>query len=73
MQYSKRYLKHIAASTFALALVAGQANAAAPDYSAMLASIDWSTGITALLAIAGLLAAVLAVRKGARMVLSMIK
>lgn len=73
MQFTKRYLKHIAGSTFALALVAGQANAAAPDYSVLLDDVDWSTGITAVLAIAGLLAAVLAVRKGARMVLSMIK
>jgi len=54
-----------------LAFAAG-ANAAAPDYTALTGAVDFSGVSTAVLAIAALLAAALVVKKGARMVLSMI-
>lgn len=51
---------------------ASAANAAATDYSALTAAVDFSSVGTAVLAIAALLATALVVKKGARMVLSMI-
>lgn len=53
-------------------VASGVANAAAPDFSSLTGAVDWSSVSTAILAIAALLAAVLVVKKGARMVLSMI-
>lgn len=51
---------------------ASAANAAATDYSSLTAAVDFSSVGTAVLAIAALLATALVVKKGARMVLSMI-
>lgn len=51
---------------------AGVANATAPDFSSITAAVDWSGVATGILAIAALLAVVLVVKKGARMVLSML-
>lgn len=51
---------------------AGAANAAAPDFSSLTSAVDLSTVGTAVLAIAAILAAVLVVKRGAKMVLSMI-
>jgi hypothetical protein len=53
-------------------VAAGAANAAAPDFSALSGAVDLSTAATAILAVAALIAVVLVVKKGARMVLSMI-
>lgn len=67
MQVSKLFAKHVAGTTLALALVAGQqAFAAAPDYSAVTSGVDWGTAITGILALAGLVAGVLAVVKGVK-------
>ena len=43
------------------------------DYDGIVAAVDWSDVVTAITAIAALLAAVLVVRKGVRMALGMIK
>lgn len=48
------------------------ANAAGNDYSVITGSVDFAAVGAAVLAIAGLLAVPLVVKKGARMVLSMI-
>ena len=56
-----------------LALLAAPAFAAAPDFTALTAAVDFSTVGVAILAIAALLAVVLVIRKGAKMVLSAIK
>lgn len=50
----------------------GSANAAGLDFSSLTGAVDFSTVITAVLAIAALLAAVAVAKRGARMVLSMI-
>ena len=73
MQASKRFLKSAAAASLVTALVAQSAFAAAPDYSTLTADVDWSTVVTGLLAVGALLAAVLAAKKGVRMLLSLIK
>jgi hypothetical protein len=56
----------------AAAVAAGAANAAAPDFSSLTSAVDFSSVGTAVLAIAALLVVPLVVKKGARMVLSMI-
>lgn len=60
-----------------VALVVGPALAmAAPPptaYDGIVAAVDWTDVITAITAIAALLAAVLVVRKGVRMALGMIR
>lgn len=43
------------------------------SYATLTDAVDWSTAITAILAVAALLAAVLVVRKGIRFVLGMIR
>lgn len=45
----------------------------AGDYDAIVAAVDWSAVITGIGAIAALIAGVLIVRKGSRMLLSFIK
>ena len=47
--------------------------AAAPDYTTLTAAVDFSTVGTAILAISALLASVLVIYKGAKMVLRAIK
>lgn len=42
------------------------------DYSSLTSSLSWSSAVTAVMAVAGLLIVVLAAKKGARMVLSMV-
>jgi hypothetical protein len=49
------------------------ANAAAPDFSTLTSSVDFATVVTAVLAIAGLIAAVFVAVRGAKMVLGMIR
>jgi len=57
----------------ATALVASPALAQnATDYSTLTSAVDWSSAITALMAVAALVAAVLVVRKGIGFVLGMI-
>lgn len=54
--------------------MAGAASAATPsDYQAIVDAVDWSDVITGIGAIAALIAAVLIVRKGSRMLLSFLK
>lgn len=45
---------------------------AASDYAAITAAVDWSDVITGIAAIAALVAAVLVVKRGAKMLLGMI-
>jgi hypothetical protein len=56
----------------AAVVATGAANAAAPDFSSLTSAVDFSSVGTAVLAIAALLVVPLVVKKGARMVLSMI-
>ncbi|GAC1569023.1 MAG: hypothetical protein NVS3B3_22980 [Aquirhabdus sp.] len=68
--------KHIQRSLALVGAIAvsGSALAAAgPDLTPLTSSVDFGTTITALLAIAGLLAAVYIAIKGAKTVLGMIK
>lgn len=69
---SKRYMKHIAGSTLAVALMASQSAQAAglADLAASIDTVDIIAGFTA---IALLLGAVLAARMGIRKVLGLIK
>jgi hypothetical protein len=53
--------------------VSGSALAAGPDLTPLTGAVDFSTTITAVLAISGLLASVYIAIKGARTVLGMIK
>lgn len=50
----------------------GAANAAAPDFSSLTGAVDFSSVGTAILAIGALLAVPAVVKKGTRIVLSMI-
>jgi hypothetical protein len=63
-------------SAVAVALVAfagsGAANAAGTDFSSLTSAVDFSSVATAILAIAALLVVPAVVKKGARIVLSMI-
>lgn len=45
----------------------------AQDYSTLTTAVDWSSAITALMAVAAVIAGVLVVRKGIRFVLGMIR
>lgn len=56
----------------ALLFASGSAMAAAPDFTSLTAAVDFSTVATAILAIGALLAVPSVVKKGARIVLSMI-
>ena len=56
----------------ALGLI-GNVFAAAPDFTTLTAGVDFSTVITGILAVSALLAVVLVVRKGAKLVLGAIK
>lgn len=66
--------KHILRGLVAAGVLgsAGLANATGTDYSVITSAVDWSSVGAAILAIAALLAGVLVVKKGAKMVLSMI-
>jgi len=64
-------LQRIVALVAALS-AAGVANAAAPDFSSLTGAVDFSTVGTAILAIGALLAVPAVVKKGTRIVLSMI-
>lgn len=59
----------------ALALVVSGVAQATPttDYDAIVSAVDWGDVITGIGAIAALIAAVLVVRKGTRMLLSFLK
>ncbi|MEN7433762.1 hypothetical protein VA599_23740 [Chromobacterium sp. TRC.1.1.SA] len=56
-----------------LAPTAAKAAAAGPDLTPLTSNIDFSTVITAVLAIAGLMAVVYLAIKGAKIVLGMVK
>lgn len=56
-----------------LSLLAVPAFAAAPDFTSLVTAVDFSTVGTAILSIAALLAVVLVIRKGAKLVLGAIK
>ena len=43
------------------------------DYSSLTSAVDWSTAITAMIAVGGILATVLVARKGIRFVLGALK
>lgn len=45
----------------------------AADYSSLTSSVNWDSAITALLAVAAIVAGVLVVRKGIKFVLGMIR
>lgn len=66
-----RNLKTKAAA--AVALTAGSASAFAEDWTAVTGLIDLSGEITAIMAVVGVLAGFFVVRKGGRLLLSMIK
>lgn len=53
-------------------VAAGAANAAGPDFSSLSGAVDLSTVGTAILAIAALLVVPAVIKKGSRLVLSMI-
>lgn len=57
----------VAAASFATPALAQQ------NYSTLTAAVDWSTAITALMAVAALVAGVLVVRKGIRFVLGALR
>jgi uncharacterized protein HemY len=60
----------------AVAILAGPTAALAQSntsYSTLTSAVDWSNAITAIMAVAALLAGVLVVRKGIRFVLGMIR
>lgn len=57
----------------AVALAAGNASATGTDFTALTASVDFATVITAILAIAAIMAAVHVAWKGVKMVLSALK
>jgi hypothetical protein len=63
----------LALFAFIFSAFASIASAAGPDLTPLTSQIDFGTVITAVLAIAGLLAAVYVAIKGASTVLSMIK
>lgn len=67
----KKYLAPVVASVAALGAV--PALATTGTYDTLTAAVDWSDAITALMAVAALLAAVLVIRKGVRFVLGMIR
>lgn len=71
MKFRNRLMKYV------LPVVAFAAPAAfatpAGDYDAIVAAVDWADVITGIGAIAALIAAVLIVRKGSRMLLSFLK
>jgi hypothetical protein len=66
-----RNLKTKAAA--AVALTGGSASAFAEDWTAVTGSLDLSGEVTAVMAVVGVLAGFFIVRKGGRLLLSMIK
>jgi len=70
------FKKNAALVAVAMSIVAGPALAApgaGQDYSTLTDAVDWSTAITALMAVAALVAGVLVVRKGIRFVLAALR
>lgn len=72
MKFRNRLMKYGALVGAVLAPVASFATPAG-DYDAIVAAVDWADVITGIGAIAALIAAVLIVRKGSRMLLSFLK
>lgn len=71
---SKFYKTFYAAITIIFAFLMGDlAYATGPDYTSLTAAVDFSGVITAILAVAALLAAVYVVRKGIRLVLGSLR
>lgn len=72
MKFRNRLMKY---GTLAVAVFAPVAAFATPtsDYQAIVDAVDWGDVITGIGAIAALIAAVLIVRKGSRMLLSFLK
>lgn len=69
-------MKKLAAMVALAAAMIGVPALATPtatDYSTLTAAVDWSTAITALMAVAALVAGVLVVRKGIRFVLGALR
>lgn len=66
--------RNLKVAAFFAALLAPVASFATPsDYQAIVDAVDWTDVITGVGAIAALIAAVLIVRKGSRMLLSFLK
>jgi hypothetical protein len=66
-------LRNVLASVLSLVAVFGmQAASAASPYAAIETAVDWSDVVTGIVAIAALVAAVLVVMRGSRMLLRMI-
>lgn len=63
----------VALGSLMAAAGSGLAAAAGPDFSAITSSVDWSTIVTGILAVAALAAAVYVAVRGAKMLLGMIK
>ncbi|MES1935453.1 hypothetical protein [Salinisphaera hydrothermalis] len=74
MNVFRRFGTHLTAGAGLSAFlpVAAFAQTTGTDYSSITSGIDWSSAVTAILGVAGLLALALAAKKGARLVLSMI-
>jgi hypothetical protein len=64
--------RQMAAFTLALAVGVPVAWACTTDYDGIIAAVDWSDVVTGIVAVAALIAAVLVVMKGSRMLLRMI-
>lgn len=68
MKFNLRYLPVVAAAS-----LANLSYAAGPDFTSLTSSVDFASTTTAVLAVAGLSAAVFMAIKGAKIVLGMIK
>lgn len=69
----KLQYRALVAATLAMGAAGSALATPTTDYDGIVAAVDWSDVVTAITAIAALLAAVLVVRKGVRMALGMIK
>ncbi|EAM3850990.1 hypothetical protein I8D88_001412 [Salmonella enterica] len=63
----------VLASAFILSMVVTPAMAAPPDFTTLLTEVDYSTVMTAILSIAGLIAGVYVLTSGVKKVLGAIK
>lgn len=71
---NRNFLKAAGASLVAAgALVTAPANAVATDYSTLTTAVDWSSAITAIMAVAAIIAGVFVTYRGISFVLRMIK
>ncbi|WP_166889466.1 major capsid protein [Massilia sp. CCM 8734] len=73
MKFSSLTKKLVVVASVVLAAPMAMAVGTGPDLTPLTSAIDFSTVITAVLAIAGLLATVYLAIKGAKIVLSMLK